>query len=232
MLFLRCFAYKFRQKRIGMALRILIADDHRIFRKGLRNVISTFDNMEVVGEAINGAEALYLTDAEKPDILLLDINMPILNGIEVLEEMAKRNLSTKALMISMHEDSMHMLKCLKAGACGYLSKDAEPAEIEKAIRQIASNGMYYNDAINNALRNQLIQNDSTTILNSNELNDKEVTILQYMAEGLSNQDIASKTLSSVRTVENIRYGLMKKFGVNNGISLLIQAIKMKVVTIL
>ena len=116
-----------------MALRILIADDHRIFRKGLRNIISTFHDMEVVGEAINGAEALYLTDAEKPDILLLDINMPILNGIEVLEEMAKRNLSTKALMISMHEDSMHMLKCLKAGACGYLSY-AGDMDVAIAIR--------------------------------------------------------------------------------------------------
>lgn len=214
-----------------MPLRILIADDHRIFRKGLRAIVSTFTDVIVVGEATNGGEALYLTDAEKPDILLLDINMPILTGLEVLEELAKRNLRTKALMISMHEDECHTVKCLKAGACGYLSKDAEPAEIEKAIRQIASNGMYYNDAINSALLNQLVHKESTAVVNSNELNAKELKILQYMAEGLSNHDIASKTFSSIRTVENIRFGLMKKFGVNNGISLLVQAIKQKVVSI-
>lgn len=215
-----------------MATRIVIADDHRIFRNGLKQIVSAFEGMQVVGEAVNGAEALYLADAEKPDIMLLDINMPILTGVEVLEEIAKRKLNIKVLMITMHEDENHVLKCIKAGANGYLSKDAEPAEIEIALRQVAKTGMYYNDAVNKALLNQVVKGQEEPILiTSNELNDKEKSILQFMAEGMSNQDIASKTFSSVRTIENIRYGLMKKFGVNNGITLLIQAIKHKVVTV-
>lgn len=213
-------------------LRIVIADDHRIFRNGLKQIISKFEDMQVVGEAINGAEAIYPADAEKPDILLLDINMPILTGIEVLEEMARRKLNVKVLMITMHEDESHILKCIKAGASGYLSKDVEPAEIELAIRQVTKQGMYYNTAVNQALLNEVTRgHEEKSQLTSTELNSKEKQILQLMAEGLNNQDIAEKTYSSIRTIEGIRYGMMKKFGVNNGITLLIQAIKHKVVII-
>lgn len=218
-----------------MPIRIVLADDHKMFRKGLTSILSCFENMDVIAEAENGAEALRLVEQQRPDVLLLDLNMPLLNGFEVLEELKKRSIQVKVIVISMHEDDEHIIQALTAGAHGYLCKNADPEEIENAINSISKGNVYFNERTNNAMLKQVIGKTQPKQIEEpvaiEEFSDKEMKILQHLADGLSNAEIASSIYASVRTVENLRYSMMKKLGVSNGMGLLIYAIKNQLVKV-
>lgn len=215
-----------------MKTKIVIADDHKMFRAGLASIISGLENVEIVAEAENGAEALRLAKEHMPDILLLDINMPFLNGFEVLAEIEKQELAIKTIIISMHDDDEHIVQALSAGAQGYLCKTAEPEEVQKAIDELAKGNVYFNERTNSAMLNSLMyKKKAAAVVNHESLSEKEMKILQLLAEGMSNEEIASTIFASTRTIENIRYGLMKKVGVNNGLGLIVYAIKNQLVKI-
>lgn len=216
-----------------MATKVMIADDHTMFRAGLAAIISDMEGVEIVAEAENGAEALRLAQEHKPDILLLDINMPFLDGYEVMAEMEKLELPTKTIVVSMHDDDEHIVKALSAGAQGYLCKCAEPVEVKKAICEVANNQPYFNDRTNSAMLSSLMlkKNKDIAQVGHEKLSEKEIKILQLLADGLSNEEIAKTIFASTRTIENIRYGLMKKVGVSNGLGLIVYAIKNQLVKI-
>lgn len=215
-----------------MKTKILIADDHKMFRTGLAAIVREIDNVEIVAEADNGAEALRLAKKHLPDIMLLDINMPLLNGLEVLAEVEKLQLSIKTIIVSMHDDDEHIVQALSAGAQGYLCKTAEPEEVQKAINELVKGHVYFNERTNSAMLNSLMhKKKAATAVSQESLTEKEMKILQLLAEGMSNEEIATAIFASTRTIENIRYGLMKKVGVNNGLGLIVYAIKNQLVKI-
>ena len=216
-----------------MPVKIMIADDHTMFRTGLATVLRGFEEMEVVAQAKDGPEALRLDQELKPDVILLDINMPMLDGFEVLDELKKRGSAAKAIMISMHEEDEYIVKALSAGANGYLCKTAEASEIRKAVNTVVKDNVYFNELTNNAMLKQVIDKNTKTGVKAidDNFSEKELMILQLLADGLSNNDIAQKIFASARTVENTRYNMMKKIGVNNGMGLLVYAIKNQLIKV-
>lgn len=216
-----------------MAISVIIADDHRIFRSGLAAILKAYSDIEVIAEANDGEEAVQLTLSKHPDVLLLDLNMPVKSGYEVLQELAKTMCSTKTIIISMHSNIDAIVKAVTAGATGYIPKEADPEEIIQAIHSVVKNHFYFNERVNSAMLKSLISDTSIKPVFEVEadFNEKEKAILQQMIDGQVNADIANSLHISQRTVENIRWQMMKKIGVNNIVGLVVYAIKHNVVRI-
>ena len=210
-----------------MAIKVMIADDHKLFRRGIAEILKLSEDIEFVGEAGDGEEAAKLTQIRQPDVLLLDLNMPLKTGYEVLRELKQAGSKTKVIVISMLSNSESIVRAITEGASGYVPKEADPDEVLTAIRSVYNNNFYFNELTNDAMLKSIThkrgigQPEPTDI----SFNDKELAIIQKMIDGKNNVEIASELYISQRTVENIRWQMMKKVGVNSVVGLIIYAIK-------
>jgi len=210
-------------------IRIILADDHILVREGFKSLLSKKKDFEVVGEAENGTALLNLIENLSADVLLVDISMPQLNGIEAISQMKKINQNLKFIMLTMHEEAEYILKSIQAGANGYLLKNVEPDELENAIRTVAAGGKYFNSTISNIMIENLSKVSEPGKEELSELTAREKEILQYVADGLSTKLIADKLSISARTVETHRVHIMKKLQVNNGAEMVKRGLEQKII---
>lgn len=205
---------------ISNTIRVVLADDHVFVRDGIKSLLENEANIEVVGEATDGVEALKIIESLNPDLLILDIRMPNLNGIEVVENLRSHNKSLKIVMLSMHESEEYVLKSIKAGADGYLLKGSSKEEFLKAIHTVANGGKYFSGDISSILISQL-SNPGATIESTKNLEEellitkREKEILTLLLAGKGNKEIADTLEISKRTAEVHRFNLMKKLKVKN-----------------
>ena len=194
-----------------MQTKILLVDDHKIMRKGLRSLIETGEMALVIGEAGDGAEAVRLTDELKPDVVIMDLTMPIMNGIDATLEISKKHPETKVLVLSMENDRLHVAKALKSGATGYLLKDTAYEELGDAIKTVAKGEIYLPQDITGMLVNEFLDAipEEMPAL-SQDLTSREQDVLKLVAEGKCIKEIAHLLKVSSKTIENQRQSLMKK----------------------
>ncbi len=207
-------------------INILLVDDHLLVRNGLRSLLESESNFTVIGEGTNGQEGVDLTMELKPDILIIDVRMPIMNGIEAVAKLTELQTATKSIILSMHDSEEYILKAISAGASGYLLKDTNKDEFVKAITNVYNGGKYFSgdttDAIVKSLINGATNTKSSSIsINSvvSKLTKKESEILEFILHGFTNIEISEKLGKSKRTVETHRFNLMKKLDVKNLVEL-------------
>ncbi len=204
----------FYQDQKTQNITVILADDHEIVRVGLKRFLSIDSNIQIIAEATNGEDAITLTVLYRPNIVLLDINMPRMDGIKAASEIKKQAPDVKIVMLSAHEDSYHLEKALGAGANGYLSKEIEAKELLPALQAVMRGERVFSRSIL-----QLIQRNSASIDDNSgaavALTKREQEILGMVVKGLTSSEIADKLSISPRTVETHRFNLITKFGVKN-----------------
>lgn len=201
-------------------IRVVLADDHVFVRDGIKSLLENEANIEVVGEAIDGADALDVIAETKPDLLIADIRMPNLTGIELVEKLRSDTNEVKIIMLSMHESEEYVLKSIKAGADGYLLKGSSKEEFLKALHTVSAGGKYFSGDISSILIGQLT-NSTSSLEPKQNLSDemmitkREKEILALLLSGKGNKEIAEALDISKRTAEVHRFNLMKKLKVKN-----------------
>ena len=208
-------------------VRIAIADDYKIFREGLKLCFSSDANLEVIFEAENGEALLETLKTQQPDIIVMDLNMPLLDGMEATQQIRKKYEKIKILVVTMYDNDKFIIHLMENGAHGYLLKNAEPKEIIKAIYAVTENGYYFNDLVNKALLKKLVmKNNLKPSFNHNiELTEREQEVLKMICEEKTAAEIGKEIFLSPRSVEGIRTRLIEKIGVRNTAGLVMFAVK-------
>jgi two-component system nitrate/nitrite response regulator NarL len=195
-------------------IKILIADDHPVVRKGLHSCLAKQDRLKVVGEASDGDMALSKTRELLPDVVLMDISMPKMNGLAVTEVLRKDVPSAKVLVLSMHSNREYIFRIIQAGAHGYVSKEASPDELLRAIESVHSGEPFFSPEIAKAALNQMISNGGKKEPFA-QLTGREREVLVLIAEGRSNKEIANKLGIGVRTIETHRERIMRRLDIHS-----------------
>jgi len=200
-----------------MKIRVLVADDHAIIREGLRIMLGNQPDMKVVGVATNGREAIQLVDKHEPDIAVIDISMPELNGVEAIQQMMPRHPHLQVVVLSIHETKPYVYRALKAGARGYLVKETAGLEVVDAVRAVYGGERYLSQSISDLLTTESFQKLESLIDVSplEVLSPREREILQLVAEGKTSQEIAERLSISPKTVDTYRSRLMHKIGLDD-----------------
>lgn len=203
---------------------IVLVDDHSLVRDGIRALLESEADLNVIGEGADGLEAIALVKEKNPDVLIIDIRMPNMTGIEAVEKLSAANQDVKCIILSMHDSEEYILQSVAAGAKGYLLKDTGKTEFIKAIHAVHDGGKYYSGDISNVLVNNLLNPSSKTpeILEKTtqkdthfDLTKKEIQVLELVLSGFTNKQISEKLQNSKRTVETHRFNLMRKMEVKN-----------------
>jgi len=202
---------------MGSKYRIVIAEDHTILREGLRSLLSSSSDFEVVGEAEDGREAIRCVEKLKPDLILTDLSMPRMNGMEAIREIKKQSPKTKILVLTVHKTEEYILATLKAGADGYLLKDSTHSELVMAVKHVLSGKHYISPGISDKVLEGYLEGRKTlkTRTSWETLTQREREILKLIAEGYKNKEIAEDLCISVKTVEKHRANLMEKLNLHN-----------------
>ena len=197
--------------------KVILVDDHQIIIDGLRSLLEEEPNVSVVGEGSNGKEAIKLVELLEPHVVMMDIDMPILNGIEATRLIKKNNDQIKVIILSMHNERSLIKTLINSGADGYLLKNCDKQELVNAINTVGSGKSYFSSDVTLSLldKNSNSQSGFTNQTNVADLTERETEILKLIAEGLSNKEIGDKLFISHRTVDTHRTNLMKKVKVNN-----------------
>lgn len=213
-------------------VHVLVADDHTIIRSGLRHLLERESDIEVVGEAADGREALELAEKLHPDVVLLDITMPKLNGIDVSRQVVAKLPKVSIIILSMHSDESYVLKSLKAGARGYLLKDSAESDIINAVRAVSRGKAYFSPEISRMLVDDYVRqlqqrgvDDSYELLSS-----REREIFQLLAEGHSNKEISTMLNLSPHTVETHRGNIFEKLNLHSLPELILYAVRKGVIS--
>ena len=205
-----------------MSIKVMLADDHVLMREGIRQLLEFDGTISVIAEANNGVECMEQLLSIHPDILLLDINMPVMNGIEVLQEIKKKNISVKVLVLTVHNEVEYLLKAVDIGVDGYIMKDAESVELKKAI--IMQGETYIQPSLVPALNSRLVSRDIDKE-KINSLTKRELEVLIEVANGMFNKEIATSLNISERTVKNHISNIFKKIDVSDRTQAAVFAIK-------
>lgn len=206
-------------------IRILIVDDHPVVRQGLISCLADYHHLVIVGEAGNGKEAILKANALQPDVVLMDIEMPKMDGLSATEVLTRENPGSRVLIVSVHKDSEYLLRMSRVGARGYVSKDASPSELVQAIETVAAGRSFYSSTVAPmALRQLLKRNPGAP--GPKQLSPRERQVLGAIAEGMSNKEIASRMNLSVRTIETHRERIMRKLDIHTVAGLTRSAIAM------
>ena len=203
-----------------MKISVLIADDHAIVRAGLRALIKAEPDLELVGEAMGGCEALELTEQDKPDVLVLDLSMPDLDGIAVTRKLKEQGSATSILILTVHEDEALLREAIKTGASGYIIKHAAEAELIAAIHAVKRGDIYVHPTMIRALLNETIHPASRAEEHIEPLTPREVDVLRLIVQGYTNRQVAEELNISIRTVEGHRANLTEKLGLHSRVELL------------
>jgi two-component system response regulator NreC len=208
-------------------IRILLSDDHTILRTGLRMLIGAAGDLEVIGEAQDGEEAVALTERLKPDVVLMDISMPKMDGIKATAEIKRRMPGVKVLMLTMHENDEYLFRTIQAGGSGYVLKKAADDEVLDAIRHVAAGGAFLRPAVTTKLVQDYLErvNKGEESDSYGKLTEREREILRLIAEGHTNAQIAQMLVISVRTVESHRAHIMEKLGIQTRAELVKYALR-------
>jgi two-component system response regulator NreC len=204
-----------------MAVRVLLADDHEIVRQGLR-VLLEREGFQVVGEAADGHDAVKLCEANHPEVAILDLSMPLLNGVDAAREIMKSNPRTKVVLLTMHTEDHLILESLRAGVTGYVLKTRAAGELVQALRAVCRGEMFLTQSISRTIVQAFLQN---TPVSGNTISDRERQVLQLVAEGKTTKEIASLLGISVKTAESHRSNLMDKLNIHDTAGLVRYAIK-------
>ncbi|MNK00635.1 Oxygen regulatory protein NreC [compost metagenome] len=218
-----------------MKINVAIADDQRLFRKGMIALVNSFEGVKIIFEAENGKQLVDLVDAaeEKPNVILLDLSMPEMNGLEALKIIKENHPSIGVIILTIHEAEHHILATIQAGANGYLAKNAEPEEVEKAIREVFKNDFYFTIPMLEIMRKGLSKKPQALNLDQeqNLLTPREKEVLQLICKQFSSIEIGEKLFLSNRTVEGHRNNLLTKTGSRNTAGLVLYALKHKLIEI-
>lgn len=200
-------------------IRILLADDHSVVRSGLRSIFKTNKDFSVVGEAANGLDALRLASRLKPDVVILDISMPKMNGIEAARAIKEKLPETKILILTVQEKEEYVYEMIRAGANGYVLKDAEKREIFKAVRTVVSGGQFFSPHISKLIVDYFVKRNKDTeekpASAEKNLTKREKEILRLIAQGSSSREIAEKLYLSASTINTHRANLMQKLNIHD-----------------
>lgn len=214
-------------------INVLLADDHSMIREGLKQLLELDGDIRVVGEAGNGEVCLRLIDSLQPDVVLLDINMPELNGLEVLERLRNKGSKQKVLILTIHNEVEYLMRAIEIGVSGYLLKDSESSVLKKAIFAVYNGENYIDATMTPLLKEQRYLKELQREARSKEklLSTREIEVLCALAEGLYNKEIASKLQISEKTVKNHISNIFKKIGVSDRTQAAVYAIRHKFVDI-
>lgn len=215
---------------MNMPVRVILADDHSMIREGIKQLLEINGEIQVVGEAADGIECLNLLKKVKADVLLLDINMPRMNGLQVLEKINRGQTEIKVLMLTVHNEVDYLIKAIDIGIDGYLLKDSGSAELKKAIFSIYNGEKYIQPELTPLLNQKLVEKESD-LDKLHSLTKRELQILKLIAEGLFNKEIGDRLNISERTVKNHVFNLFKKIGAADRTQAAVFAIRNSVVEI-
>ena len=212
-------------------MRVLLADDHGIVRRGLRSLLETEPGLDVIAEASDGLEALRLCDEHEPDMLILDVAMPKLNGIEVAAQAQKLPHPPRIIMLSMHSDETYVLRALSAGASAYLLKDATDEDLLPAVRAIGAGKPFFSPAVTSMLVEDYMRQLQARGLTDTYhlLTDREKQVLQLLAEGRSNKEVATLLDVGLSTIETHRANLMQKLNLHNTAEIVLYAVRKRII---
>jgi len=208
-------------------IKVAIADDHKIFRKGVIISLRHYSNIKFVLEAENGQELLNGIEEAKPDVILMDLRMPVKDGIETTKYVSQHYPDIAVLVLTMHEDERFVVHLMENGANGYLLKSTDPAEIKKAISDVVEKGYYLNNFVNRILikKSQNKNRVVPSLKKEVEISEKEKEVIQYICLEFTSLEIGEKMGISARTVESIKERLMERFGLKNTAGLVFFAVK-------
>ncbi len=196
-------------------ISVLLVDDHTVVRQGLRALLQAEEDIEVAGEAENGRQAVAMARKEPPDVIVMDVAMPLLNGLEATRQILKGQTHTKILVLTSYGDDDCVSQLMKAGAAGYLIKQTAANELLKAIREVHRGNAFFSPAIAKRLRDQCRDAFSTGKGTTGDLTSREAEVLQLIAEGFSNKQIAGELGISIKTVEKHRQQVMNKLNIHD-----------------
>ena len=202
--------------------RVLLADDHRLFREGLRGLLSVQSGIEVVGVAADGAELVSLTESVEYDVALIDIEMPVMNGLEAAEKILSTHPEARLVALTMHNDEAYYYRMVELGVKGFLLKNSDIDEVVRAVHEVCEGGSYFSQELLDSLVSNLKESQVEA---EPLLSEREMEVLPLICQGLSNQEIADKLFISKRTVDNHRANIIEKSGCKNTAGMVVWAIK-------
>jgi two-component system response regulator NreC len=213
-------------------IRIAIADDHGVMREGLRLQLQQHEGFEVIGEATDGREAVKLAADLNPDVIIMDIGMPNLNGIEATAQIIKKNPKIGVIFLSVHSDEEYLLRALNAGARGYLLKESAHLDLKRAVESVAQGNSFFSPTIARMLMEDFVQQLQRRGLKDSYdlLTDREKEIFQLFAEGKSNKDVAALLNLSPYTVETHRTHIMQKLDLHSAVDIVMYAVRKKIIS--
>ncbi|MAT97343.1 MAG: DNA-binding response regulator [Anaerolineaceae bacterium] len=208
-------------------IKLILADDHAVVRSGLRMLLQAQPDMEIVGEAESGVQALAQVRSLQPDVILMDIQMPGMNGIEATRQIKEAYADTAVLALTMHEDDQYFFEMLQAGASGYLPKRAAPDELVRAIRTVSRGEVFLYPSLATRLVQSYVGGDAgeDSVALVSDLTPREKEVLVLIAEGLTNPEIADQLVISVKTVDRHRENIMRKLNLHSRIELVKYALR-------
>ncbi|HAS47287.1 MAG TPA: DNA-binding response regulator [Microscillaceae bacterium] len=216
-----------------MPVTIAIADDQQLFRKGLRSLLEDFQGIKVILEAENGEDLVHQLASKRPDLILLDLKMPKMNGLETLQYLKEHEPEVKVLMLTMHGHEKYILRTLELGANGFLMKDCGPEELLQAIEDVMQKGNYYNDNTLQVMRNGLIRRkrEKPRFNMEEKLSGRELEVLQFSCQGLTADEIGERLFITKRTVEGHRRNILEKTKCKNLVEMVVYALQNNLVTL-
>ncbi|MGN6511899.1 MAG: response regulator [Chitinophaga sp.] len=210
-------------------IRVAIADDHKIFRSGVINTLTPYENINVVFEAEDGEHLLQIMQEQQPDVILMDLKMPKMDGIQATVKVKEKYPQVKVIILTMYEDDNFIVHLVENGANAYLLKNSEPEEIYEAICTTFDKGFYFNENVNLALLKKVLhknkQQFKPTFKNEVQLSDRELEVLKLICNEYTTQEIADQIFLSSRTVEGLRQKLLEKLSVKNTVGLVLYAFR-------
>ncbi len=198
----------------GDIIKVILADDHTVVRRGLKAVLGTAKDIEVIGEAKNGREAIALVERFKPDVLVMDLDMDEMGGTEALKEIVAKKLASRVLILTMHAEEEYLVPLLEAGAAGYLVKSVADRELVDAVRAVAKGDMYVRQSAAHVLARRLTRKDPAQAEREryDKLTERERDVLRYIAQGYSAPEIGEKLFISPKTVDTYKQRIQEKMG--------------------
>jgi two-component system response regulator NreC len=214
---------------VSRQIKVLVCDDHALFREGVKTILSRADDIEVVGEAADGIQAVELAGKLHPDVILMDVSMPLLRGPDAIRRIKKRWPEVKILMLTIYDDEDLVARCMEAGACGYLVKDAPPSQVVYAIQVAARDQQYLSPKVTKPVVRHFVRSQEKFKTRYDMLSEREREVLVLLAEGGSLKQIAGHLKLSVKTVDAHKCSLMRKLDVHDRTGLIRYAIRTKLI---